>query len=128
MKDELARLDVIDSPLPDPPNITPGAKEELFVPVTSGKMLPTTDWLALKTFAAASRGTLVVSRFRVVLPPRGTEPPPVRSVPAVTVNVECCIIALVTPPVAMLRVPLVVIGPPVSPAPLPTLVLSLPNE
>ena len=41
---------------------------------------------------------------------------------AVTVKDECASMALVTPPDGMLSVPLPVIGPPVSPAPLPTLV------
>ena len=58
----------------------------------------------------------------MVVPPNATKPPPVRSVPAVTVNDGFASMALVTPAVAMLKVPLVVTGPPVSPAPLPTLV------
>ena len=61
-------------------------------------------------------------RPRLVLPPKETDPPPVKGLLAVTVRDGCASMPLVTPPVAMLSVPLWVIGPPVSPAPLPTLV------
>jgi hypothetical protein len=43
-------------------------------------------------------------------------------VPEFSVILEFASMALVTPALAMLKVPLVVIGPPVRPAPLPTLV------
>src|ERR1039458_3446382 len=84
--------------------------------------LPLTVWFAVNVLAAANCGTLVVSRLSVVLPPNATEPPPVRSVPADTVSDGFASMALLTPPVAMLSEPLVVMGPPVRPAPLPTLV------
>src|SRR5580704_13527533 len=61
-------------------------------------------------------------RPRLVLPPKETAPPPFSGLLAVTVKDECASIALVTPVLAMLNVPLCVIGPPVSPAPLATLV------
>ena len=57
-----------------------------------------------------------------MLPPSETAPPPLSGLLAVTVSDEYCSMALVTPPVATLSVPLLVIGPPVNPAPLPTLV------
>jgi hypothetical protein len=56
-----------------------------------------------------------------VLPPSDTEPPPERPVPAPTVSDGFDSMVLVTPLLAMFRVPLVVMGPPVSPAPVPTL-------
>ncbi len=55
---------------------------------------------------------------RVMAP--GTVSPP--AVLAFSVRFEFCSIVFVTPALAMLRVPLPVIGPPASPAPLPTLV------
>jgi len=58
----------------------------------------------------------------VTLPPNAALPPPLRPVPAVTLSDGLASMALVTPPLAMLKVPLLVIGPPVKPAPLPTLV------
>ena len=69
-----------------------------------------------------STGILVVSILNVRLPPSGTRPPPVRPVPVLIVVDELASMGLLTPLVAMLNVPLVVIGPPVSPGPLPTLV------
>lgn len=54
-----------------------------------------------------------------------TAPPPVRSVPGATVSEGFASIALLTPPVATLSVPLPVIGPPVKPVPLVTLVTVL---
>ena len=54
--------------------------------------------------------------------PRVIVPAPVSPVPGVRVSDGCCSIVLVTPAFAMLSVPLVVMGPPVRPAPLPTLV------
>src|SRR5580704_15068249 len=79
-------------------------------------------WVLVKLFAAARVGTLVVSSLRVVAPPRATRPPPVRSVPAVTVSEECARSVLVTPPAARLMVPVLVIVPPAKPAPAVTLV------
>src|SRR5580693_108855 len=61
-------------------------------------------------------------RPRLVVPPKETDPPPLSGLLAVTVNDGFASIELVTPPVAMLSVPDVVMGPPVSPDPLPTLV------
>jgi hypothetical protein len=55
--------------------------------------------------------------FKVMLPPRATLPPPESPVPAVTVKDGLASMALVTPAVAMLIVPVFVIGPPVKPAP-----------
>ena len=83
---------------------------------------PLAVWLPVNVFEAANSGTFVVSTFKVVLPPRETEPPPVSAVPGVIVNDGFASMALVTPAVAMLNDPLEVIGPPVSPAPVPTLV------
>ena len=60
--------------------------------------------------------TPVLVKFSV--PPKGTEPPPLKPVPAFTVSEGLTSMAFVTPPGAMLSVPLVVIGPPVKPAPL----------
>src|SRR5208283_2756539 len=57
-----------------------------------------------------------------VMPPSDTKPPPVSPEPGLTVSDGLRSMALVTPPVAMLNVPLLVIGPPVNPGPLPTLV------
>ena len=59
---------------------------------------------------------------RVTVPPRATVPPPDNPVPAFTVIEGLASIALVTPPVGILIVPLVVMGPPVKPAPVATLV------
>ena len=53
--------------------------------------------------------------------PSDIAPAPVRPVPGVRVRDECNSMAFVTPAVAMLRVPVPVIGPPVRPGPLPTL-------
>ena len=78
--------------------------------------------LPVKVLFAANCGMTVLLMLSVSVPPSATDPPPDRPVPAVTVSEGCCSMALVTPPVAMLRAPLVVIGPPASPAPLPTLV------
>lgn len=78
--------------------------------------------LSVNVFAAPSSGTIAGLTLRVVLLPSATAPPPVSPVPAVTVTDECCSMVLVTPALAMLNVPLVVIGPPVRPAPPPTLV------
>ena len=64
---------------------------------------------------APSNGTCAGFTFSVRLPPSGTEPPPVRLVPVLIVMEGLASMALLTPPVAMLNVPLVVIGPPVSP-------------
>ena len=85
-------------------------------------MSPVICCVAANVLELANCGTFDVSTFRVVVPPNDTEPPPVRSVPAATVNDGCCNIAFVTPAVAMLGDPLVVIGRPVNPAPLPALV------
>jgi len=76
----------------------------------------------VKVLLVLSCGTFVVSTFRVTLPPRDTAPPPVKAVPAVTISVGFASIEFVTPPVAMLTVPLEVTGPPVNPAPVATLV------
>ena len=58
--------------------------------------------------------------LRVTEPPRATLPPPLRPVPAVTESEGFCSMALVTPAVAMEMVPVVVMGPPVRPAPVST--------
>jgi hypothetical protein len=58
----------------------------------------------------------------VTPPPKVALPPPLKPVPAVTESDGLASMALVTPPVAILNVPLPVIGPPVKPAPLTTLV------
>ena len=71
---------------------------------------------------APKSGTFVLSTFSVTALPSVAVPPPVRPEPAVTVTDGLASMAFVTPPVAMLSVPLPVMGPPVSPAPLPTLV------
>src|SRR5271170_7502045 len=84
---------------------------------------PVIVWVPVKVLAVASSGILVVSTLiGVVLPPNATKPPPVRPVPTGTVSDGLASMALLTPPVGMLSVPLPVIGPPVSPAPLATLV------
>ncbi len=64
-------------------------------------------------------GDVLVS---VIVPPNATVPPPDRPVPVSTLSEEFASMVLVTPAAGMLIVPLVVIGPPVSPAPVPTLV------
>src|SRR5437868_12863730 len=64
--------------------------------------------------------------FSVVLPPSATAPPPVNPEPAVTVNEGLASIPLVTPALAMLTVPELVMGPPASPAPVATLVTDPP--
>lgn len=53
----------------------------------------------------------------VTVPPKATVPPPDNPGPACTVTELLASIALVTPAEGMLMVPLVVIGPPVRPAP-----------
>jgi len=58
----------------------------------------------------------------VTVPPKATVPPPDRPDPAVTVIELFASIAFVTPAEGMLMVPLPVIGPPVKPAPVATLV------
>src|ERR1035438_602410 len=58
----------------------------------------------------------------VIVPPKATVPPPDNPDPACTVTEELASMALVTPAEGMLIVPLDVIGPPVRPAPVPTLV------
>lgn len=58
----------------------------------------------------------------VIVPPRATVPPPDNPEPAVTVTEGLAIMLLVTPADGMLIVPLLVIGPPVNPAPVLTLV------
>src|SRR5208282_2761412 len=58
----------------------------------------------------------------VTVPPSATAPPPDNPVPACTVTEEFASMLFVTPALGMLIVPLVVIGPPVRPAPVPTLV------
>jgi len=75
-----------------------------------------------KVLAAASSGTLVVSRLSVVLPPNAHRTPPSGLAPGDIVSDEFASMALLTPAVAMLNEPVPVIGPPVNPAPLPTLV------
>jgi hypothetical protein len=64
-------------------------------------------------------GALFVS---VIVPPKATVPPPDNPVPGFTVIDGVASMALVTPPVAMLSVPVLVIVPPASPAPATTLV------
>ena len=64
----------------------------------------------------------VVVLDSVTVPPSATAPPPDNPVPAFTVRELLASIALVTPAEGMLIVPLVVIGPPVKPAPVATLV------
>jgi hypothetical protein len=54
--------------------------------------------------------------------PSAIVPPPLNRVPAVIVNDELAGIEFATPPFAMSRVPLLVIGPPVKPAPVLTAV------
>src|ERR1035438_8111036 len=58
----------------------------------------------------------------VTVPPSATVPPPDSPEPATTVTEEFASIAFVTPAAGILIVPLLVIGPPVRPAPVPTLV------
>ena len=58
--------------------------------------------------------------LRVTVPPRATEPPPDKPVPAVTVTELFASMALVTPALGIEIVPVVVIGPPVNPAPVLT--------
>jgi hypothetical protein len=58
----------------------------------------------------------------VIVPPKATVPPPDNPEPALIVIDGVASMALVTPPVAMLTVPVFVIGPPVNPAPVATLV------
>lgn len=60
--------------------------------------------------------------LRVMVPPRATAPPPDNPVPAFTVTELFASMALVTPAEGMLIVPVLVIGPPVRPAPVLTLV------
>ena len=69
------------------------------------------------------------ARFAVKLtvPPKATVPPPVRPDPACTVREDLASIVFVTPPLGMLIVPLLVIGPPVKPAPVATFVTVPPN-
>ena len=86
-------------------------------PVVEEKLL-----LPVKELVPARTGTLVVSKFKVVVPPRATTPPPVRSVPAVTVREEFCSMAFVMPalgtgkvcPVANVIWPLLAMFSPVS--------------
>lgn len=59
---------------------------------------------------------------RVTVPPNATVPPPERPDPAVTVMELLASMAFVTPADGMLIMPLEVIGPPVNPAPVATLV------
>ena len=94
------------SPLPTLVTVPVAGFAQAHAPLTNCRI-----WLAEQLF-----------RLRLVLPPRDTAPPPVNGLLPVTVKDEFASIALVTPPLAMLSVPLEVIGPPVSPAPLPTLV------
>ena len=94
------------SPLPTLVTVPVAGFSQFHAPLTNCRI-----WLVEQLF-----------KLRLVLPPSDTAPPPVNGLLAVTVNDEFASIALVTPPVLMLRLPLDVIGPPVSPAPLPTLV------
>jgi hypothetical protein len=64
-------------------------------------------------------GELLVS---VMVPPKATVPPPDNPDPAVTVMEGLASMAFATPADGMLMVPLPVIGPPVRPAPVATLV------
>src|SRR5580693_7401437 len=58
----------------------------------------------------------------VTVPPNATVPPPDNPDPATTLMEESASMLFVTPPAAILMVPLLVIGPPVRPAPVLTLV------
>src|ERR1700674_851139 len=58
----------------------------------------------------------------VIVPPNATVPPPDNPDPACTVMEGLASMLLVTPAAGILIVPLLVIGPPVRPAPVPTLV------
>lgn len=60
--------------------------------------------------------------LRVIVPPKATVPPPDSPDPACTVTELLASMALVTPLEGMLMVPLLVIGPPVRPAPVLILV------
>ena len=64
----------------------------------------------------------MLARLRVVVPPKETDPPPVKPVPADTLTELFASMALVTPAFGIEIVPLVVIGPPVRPAPVFTCV------
>ena len=65
----------------------------------------------------------------VIVPPKGTLPPPDNPDPAVIVTELFASMVLVTPAEGMLMVPVPVIGPPVRPAPVATLVtVPLPPE
>ena len=84
------------SPLPTLVTVPVAGFAQAHAPLTNCRI-----WLAAQLF-----------RPRLVLPPRDTAPPPVNGLLAVTVKDEFASIALVTPPVAMLSVPLVVMGRP----------------
>lgn len=71
----------------------------------------------------ANVGTLVVSRLNVVAEPRFTTPPPVRSVPAVTVRDGCCNMVFVIPALGTLKLTVPLVPPPVRPAPAVTPVI-----
>src|SRR5271156_597183 len=58
----------------------------------------------------------------VTVPPNATLPPPDKPVPATMLTEESASMLFVTPPAGILIVPLLVIGPPVKPAPVLTLV------
>ena len=77
------------------------------VPVT----VPFTVWLVVKTFAALSWGTLVVSRFSVTFP---DVPPPARSAPAVTPVMVPAPVPGKVCPLANVILPLLAICSPVS--------------
>jgi hypothetical protein len=73
---------------------------------------------------------VVPDRFpvSVTVPPKATVPPPDNPGPACTVTELLASIVFVTPAEGMLIVPLLVIGPPVRPAPVLTLVTVPPEE
>src|ERR1022692_3782742 len=99
------------------------ASPDVLESVRAGLPLDTViAFVLVKAFVAANSGTTAEFTLRLVLLPRATDPPPMSPVPAVTVREECCSMLLVTPAVAMLSAPVVVIGPPVRPEPLATLV------
>src|SRR5580658_326480 len=112
-----------------PSPLAPGAEMlipppvPVFVILSAGLLLAAViASVFVNVFAVPSCGTTAVLMLKLVLPPSATDPPPVSPLPALTVTDELCSMGLVTPALAILNVPLVVIGPPVRPAPLPTLV------
>src|SRR5215469_2615477 len=102
---------------------TPSPVPLLVTEISPLEVEPVNVSALVKVFAEASAGTFVVSRFSVVLPPNETEPPPVRSVPAVILTAEFCSMALVTPAVFTLNVTSPLVPPPLRPDPAVTPVI-----